>query len=112
MTTTGQNFSMYQGDTKDVIVALDISNTPTLDIATCTFTWVVYKQTSKEIVLTKTTASGIVADNINNEITISIVRDETNAMLGHYLHICKMVDSVGYEYTPFAGSLEIYESVI
>lgn len=112
MTTTGQNFSLYQGDTKDIIVTIDISESPTLDISTCTFDWAAYKQTTKEVVLHKTTASGIVADNLLNEITISIIRDETNALQGRYLHICKMVDSEGYEYTPFTGYVDIYESVL
>lgn len=112
MTTIGQNFGLYQGDTKDIIVALDISENPTLDIETCTFDWAVYKQTTREIVMQKTTASGIVASNILNEITISILRDETNSLRGRYLHICKMIDNSGNEYTPFIGYIDIYESVI
>lgn len=112
MTTTGQNFGLYQGDTKDIIVALDMTENPSLDISTCTFDWAVYKQTTKEIVMHKTTASGIVADNVLNEITISILRDETNALQGRYLHICKMIDINGYEYTPFTGYVDVYESVI
>lgn len=112
MTITGQNFTTHQGDTEDVIVVLDLSESPGVDIETCDFHWAVYKPTTKEIVMQKSTSDGIVADNSDNTITISIIRDETLDLYGHYLHICKMVDASNNEYTPFSGTLDIYESVI
>jgi|SRR5690349_13644431 len=110
MTISGQNFSTHQGDTENITVVLDLSETPSMDIETCNFRWVAYRHGN--IVLDKVTASGIVADNTDGTITISIERDETKDLVGHYYHICKMVDVDNNEYTPFTGTLEIYESII
>ena len=109
---TGQNITTLQGNTENISVVLDLTETPSMDIETCTFDWAVYKQTSKEIVLRKTTSSGIVADNTTGEIIITIDRGETRELLGHYLHLCKMVDIDNNEFTPFTGTFDVEESPI
>jgi len=112
MTVTGQNITTTQGDTENLVIVIDITETPSLDIEMCFFDWVVYRQTTKEVVLEKTTASGIVADNVTNEIIIHIDRDETNELLGHYLHLCKMIDDSNNEFTVTTGTFDVGDSPI
>lgn len=112
MNITGQNIVTTQGDNENIAVVLDLTDVVGLDIETCNFTWVAYKQTTEDIVLQKTTVSGIVADNVAGEIVISIARGETDNLLGHYLHICKMVDDQNNEYTVCTGTLDVGRSPI
>jgi hypothetical protein len=109
---TGQNIHTTQGDTENISVSLDLSDAPGMDISTCDFDWAVYRQTTKEIVLEKTTGSGIIADSISGLLLISIDRGETRPLLGHYLHICKMVDMDDQEFTSFTGTFDVDESPI
>lgn len=91
MHLTGQNINTMQGDTENIAVVLDLSDAPGLDIEACDFTWAVYRQTTSEIVMQKTTVSGITADNLTSEILIHIGRDETD----------------NNEYTVFTGQLNV-----
>src|ERR1041385_2466267 len=112
MTIKGQNIETYQGNNINIIIDVDISETPDMDIETCTFTFAIYKQTTEQIALLKSSSDGITADNVTNEVAISLSRANTRSLLGHYSHILKMLDTDDNEFTVSVGTIDILRSVI
>ena len=94
MTYTGQNITLYQGDTRTLVVTvydLDDNITP---IAGSSIKWVVYKRSGGAIHVSKTVGSGItITDGPNGIFEIALARDDTLSLLGRYNHECELKDS-------------------
>lgn len=95
MTIVGQNFDLYLGDTKQIIITAYNEAGGILPLAGYDITWVVYKSTTKAIVLTKTLGAGItVPTPSNGEIVIDILPVDTmNLIPNTYLHECEISTS-------------------
>jgi len=81
------------------------------NLAGADITWVMYRQTSKEIILTKTLVSGI---SIISSGIIDIVLnpiDTTNLVVQQLNHECKIVDLIGPSVVS-VGRISILDSVI
>jgi hypothetical protein len=82
MTTTGQNCYVFQGNTHTMIVVVENDGVP-VDLTDYDATWVVYNSTTKETVLTKTTASGggiTIPTPANGEVVISLLPSDTESI--------------------------------
>ena len=95
MTMLGQNFDMFAGDDKIVVVqVVDPADNP-VDISGCTFRWVWYKRSPVNIVLDKTTtgSGGIeLTDPLNGFLEITLVPADTETLLGSHNHELELTD--------------------
>ena len=112
MTATGQSFTIYQGDDKELYVtAYEEDYVTTLNITGCTLNWVVYKRYPENIVLTKTTASGITFTTpATGGFLITLVPEDTETLLGEYNHECELLDTNNHISTIMVGKMTVYKS--
>jgi len=111
MTKTGQNFSIYQGDSKEVYVTVLDENENNLDITSCTINWVMYKRYPENVVLTKTTASGIAITVPSSGIfRMDFSPSDTESLLGDYNHEGEITDTNLNISTIFVGTVNVYKS--
>ena len=112
MTATGQNFTIYQGDHKQVYVTTyEEDGITNLNILSCDINWVMYKRYPENIVLTKTTASGITITTAASGIfLISLVPVDTENLLGEYNHEAELTDQAGNISTIMVGKVDVYKS--
>jgi hypothetical protein len=113
MTITGQNFEMFAGDSKEIEIAVVDENGAALDLTPYdAINWVVYKPTTKEIVLSKTLGSGItVAAPLTGIITISLVPADTeNIFPMIYAHECEINSGTSVVSTVCTGTMKIVYS--
>ena len=111
MALTGQNIEIYQGKDKIINVTITDSNGAAFNIASCTFTYVVYKPTSGVIFITKTSASGIsVIDETNGIIEITLLQADTQSLLGTYNHECEITTASSEEDVIFTGYFKVFGS--
>jgi hypothetical protein len=105
MTAVNQNFSMYQGDTKNIIVPVD----GVTDLIGATLKWGLRKRessTTNDIVKeSEITISG-------TEITIPLKPPDTETLLGLYFHECELTDQQGNVSTLFTGNVNILRSAV
>lgn len=111
MTATGQNFTIYQGDDKIVYFTTYDENDALLNINNCSLNWILYKRYPENIVLTKTTASGITITNaVGGIFYVRLVPADTENLLGEYNHECELTDASGYISTIAVGKVDVYKS--
>lgn len=111
MTATGQNFNIYQGDHKKVYVTTYDENDALLDITNCVINWVMYKRYPENIVLTKTTSSGItITDPTNGVFLMNFYPIDTDLLLGEYNHEAELTDLANNVSTILVGKLNVYKS--
>jgi len=111
MTMTGQNVSIYKGDDKILVVTVKDSSGNIEDISGTTVNYVVYKFTIGNIVITKTTSSGIsLTDPTSGIFEITLIPSDTENLLGYYLHECELTDTFGKVSTIFTGKFTVIDS--
>lgn len=111
MTATGQNFYIYQGDDKEIFVTTYDEDNATLDITSCSLTWVAYKRYPENIVLTKITGSGItITVPASGIFRIDFNPNDTLGLLGEYNHECELIDTNLNVSTIFVGTMNVYKS--
>jgi hypothetical protein len=97
-----QNFSMYQRETKNIIIAID----GVTDLVGSTIKWAMHKS-GGENVLTKETPQITVS---GNEITILLNPNDTDGLIDTYFHECKVIDQQGNSGVLFTGLATIFKS--
>lgn len=112
MTYTGQNFEIYIGDAKQVIITAYDENDAILDLSGYDIVWVMYKSTTKNIMLSKSLGSGItVPTPSNGQILIDILPVDTeNIVPNTYLHECEISTSPTDVSTITTGSVKVIYS--
>lgn len=101
MAKKNQNFELFQGDTKNVVFAVDADN----PITGSSITWALFDR-SGVLVLSKTTTAGITITG-DKEFTVALDPDDTRTLLGTYFHEAKIVGAGLEEKTAAKGSLSI-----
>ena len=93
MTIKGQNFEIFQGDTKQITISVTDEDGAILPLTGYDAIWVVYKQTSKELIISKTLGSGILIPTpTDGQIVIDLIPADTETINpGSYLHECEIV---------------------
>jgi hypothetical protein len=112
MTTTGQNFTMWQGEDKTITVSLtNSSGSPYGDTDGLVFTWkVATSESATTALITKATGSGIT--NGTSQITIAIDEADTDDMApGTYYHELRVVDTSSDHDVVLCGGLTLKDSI-
>jgi hypothetical protein len=113
MTATGQNFEIYQGDTKDVFIVVTDVNGAILDLTPYdAIRWVVYHQVTKALILEKDLASGIsVPVGTDGVLKISLVPADTESIVPNtYNHECEVSSGGTVVATVTVGTVKIIYS--
>jgi hypothetical protein len=101
MTATNQNFTMFAGDTKNIIVTIDNAT----DLLGATFKWGVRKKEYSTTNDLLKESPEIVTDK--NTITIKLKPPDTANLLGSYYHECEVTDQQKNVSTVFTGLMTI-----
>ncbi|MEH7093925.1 hypothetical protein [Neobacillus vireti] len=105
MTAVNQNFTMYQGDSKNLIVAVE----GVTDLIGVTLKWGLrkreYDTTNLVLKENEITVSG-------TEIRIPLKPPDTETLLGTYYHECELTDQQGNVSTLFTGIVTILRSAV
>jgi hypothetical protein len=111
MTYTGQNLEVYQGKDRIIEVTVYDGYGAPLNITGSDFTWVVYRPTPGNIVLTKTTTSGInLTVPASGLMEITLAPQDTINLLGQYNHEGEITTPTGAQDTIFTGYFKVYAS--
>ena len=110
MSFTGQNITMYRGDSK-VLYVTNYRGSAFLDLSGGAVNYVIYKMSTGVVVLTKTTVSGVsFFDPTNGIMEIELDPIDTEPLFGLYAHECEFTDTLGNISTLFTGKVTILDS--
>lgn len=110
MTQKNQNFSMFSGDTKDLIVAVT-DNGQAIDLAGSSIKWAMKRSVRdvQSIIQKETGGGGIVASS--SSFTVRLNSEDTeNVVPGRYYHEAEITDVVGNVSTVMTGTITIEQS--
>jgi hypothetical protein len=113
MTMIGQNFSMYQGDTKNIEIEVTDANDAILPLDPYDgIRWVMYHPTTKALVLEKTLGDGItVPTPANGVLVISLEPSDTESVVPNtYNHECELMNGATVVATVTTGIIKIIYS--
>lgn len=112
MTTQAQNFEMFAGDTRQITISVTDEDGAALPLTGYDAIWVVYKQTTKELILSKVLGSGIMIPTpANGQIIIDLLPEDTEDITpGKYLHECEISTSSTDVSTVTTGIIKILYS--
>lgn len=111
MTAVGQDFTMRQGDSKIVNITVVDENNEVLDITGVTVNWIMYKRNPDNPILQKTTTSGIsLTLPTSGILTINILPQDTENLLGRFYHEAEITDTNENISTVTEGSVTIFKS--
>lgn len=115
MTITGQNFEVYQGDNKQLIITVYDENGAILPLTGYSAVWVAVQQTSFATVLSKSTESGggiSIPDPDNGQLVVELDKEDTASLSPKlYNHQCEIEDSSGNHSTVTTGYMKVIKSV-
>lgn len=105
----GQNFTMYAGNSETLeITATDRNTKLAIPLSGATIKWVMKKGLNGDLVIEKTTDSGVTITDANNGIfTVSLNPLDTDGKPGGYYHEAQVTDSQGNVSTVSVGSANI-----
>lgn len=113
MAATGQNFEMHAGDRKQIQISVTEEDGSVLDLISFTqITWVIYHQTTKVAVLTKTLGAGITVPTPSNGVILIdlLPADTENISPSLYNHECEISDGSTNVATVTTGFVKILYS--
>jgi hypothetical protein len=108
MTETGQDFEMWEGESK----ILDVAEVDDTDISSQEITWILFDEDPDDAEVTKTTGGGgIDIDNgTAGEFEIELDPADTEGVTGRFQHECRIDDGGGTESVLFVGEAIINQS--
>jgi len=114
MTSEDQNFELYAGDSKDIVVTVTDSNGAAVNLTNFTIFWkLTLLPTSSTALISKAVGTGIVKTNPSGGIfTVTITNTDTATLAGCYYHEAKIVDGSSNEFTVTSGRAIIHSSVV
>lgn len=112
MAETGQNFEVFQGDSKVETVTIRDEANALLNLTGYTFNWVMFRMNTRVNVLTKTLASGLsVPTPANGELVITLdPADTVDLAPGKYNHELEMISAGGDVSTVTTGIVSVLYS--
>lgn len=113
MTMTAQNYTIYAGDTVELLVAVTDSITGLAkNITGATIKWVLYNERTQAAVVNKTTSSGIaITDAAGGLYTVTVSALETATLTPEaFYHESEVTDSSGRVSTVFTGHIVVLPS--
>lgn len=112
MTQTNQNFEIYQGDTKNIVVTVSNNDGTLMDITAVSIKWRL--KIKNTISIDKTTTNGgiSITDSVNGKFTIHLVPSDTTSITGNFYHEAEITDVLGNVSTIFTGVAKVIKSII
>jgi hypothetical protein len=109
MAMIDQDFEMYQGDTKQLIVSVVDGDGVAVDLTGAIITWKLYKSIAGDVPdVVKTLGEGAnVTDALNGEFIVELAEADTLNMVGQYYHEAQVQDIRGYKTTVMTGKVVI-----
>lgn len=113
MASTGQNFELYQGDDKELVITVRDNAGALVDLTGYSAVWCVHIRTPDNIVLEKTTSDGITIPTPGNgQLIVEIDGTDTAELLPrNYDHQCEVEDPSGHHTTVSVGYMKLLKSV-
>jgi hypothetical protein len=111
MTMKNQNFEMFAGDTKPIVVNVIDENGVPLDLSGSIIKWGLRRGefSTENLVLKSTPEIEIDAD----KITIKLLPEDTKLLSGsNFFHECECTDQLGDVSTLFTGKVKILFSAV
>lgn len=115
MTITGQNFEVYQGDNKEIIIPVKNADGSAANLSGYNAVFLVYDMTSKTQVILKTTAPGqgiTIPNPSDGELHITLDHEDTASLTPkNYGLQAEVEDSGGNHSTITAGYVKVLRSI-
>lgn len=116
MTTQGQNFEVYQGDNKEIIITVRNKYTGALeDLTGYSAVWCAYNQTLANVVILKVTTDGgiVIPTPTSGELHIILDSEDTADLVPtkNYGHQCEIEDALGNHSTVATGYMKVARSI-
>lgn len=114
MTISGQNFEIYQGDNKQIIITVKDDNDALLNLDGYSAVWCVHNQSPSNIVFQKSTATGgiTIPNPANGQLVITLEGNDTATLPPKtYGHQCEILDGLGNHATVTAGYMKVITSI-
>lgn len=108
MTAVNQNFTMYSGDTKILIIPITKADNTAADLTNASIKWGLYDEDGTERVSKVTGAMTITG----NEIRITLDPVDTQSLSGAYFHECELTDQYDNVSTLFTGMATIIKGLV
>jgi hypothetical protein len=105
-----QDFEMFQGDTKQLVVSVVDGDGLAVDLSGATITWKLFKSKSGNVAdVTKTIGNGLTVTNATaGEFTVDLAEADTVNLIGTYFHEAKVQDIRGYKTVVMVGKVTIH----
>lgn len=103
MTTMNQDFEMYSGETKNIIITV----TDATELSNVVVSWTVSQSEYSITNIFKKEGASVTV--LLNKITIKVDPVDTVALTGKYFHKCKIVDQLGNVSFVTTGEITIYK---
>ncbi|MBW7475967.1 hypothetical protein K0T92_14570 [Paenibacillus oenotherae] len=103
--TQGQNFTMYAGDTKEIVVTI-----PDVDLLGATIKWAMLKTATGPTIIQRSTTVGIIVDADAGTFTFKLESADTENLYGQYYHEAELTDVLGNVSTIMTGAVFIKPS--
>ena len=112
MTANNQNFQMYAGDSKNIVVTCRQEDGKDLNLTGATIKWVLKKTVlAGTNDLSKATGSGItITDAVKGKFEIKLNATDTTSLLNSYYHKAEVTDSSGNVSTVLVGNAKFDKS--
>jgi hypothetical protein len=111
MALVSQNFDIYAGDTKDIIITVKKKDGTPVNLSGATIKWVAVR--GKTTIISKDNDNGIViTDAINGECTIRLDHLDTLSLLGSLYYECVVIDTFGNQTTVAVGTMKVLASFV
>lgn len=113
MTKINQDFLMWSGDTKHIVVTVVDGDGDVLNIAGAAISWVLQQNVDSLPLIAKSVDDGIIlSDPAHGEFTIALAPANTANLSGRYYHEAEMTDAAGAVSTAMIGHATIRTDAI
>jgi hypothetical protein len=114
MTLSGQNFEVYQGDNKEIIITVRNEDGSLLNLDGYEIVWCVHNQTLANVVFQKKTSDGSITVPVpaSGEIHILLEQEDTHDLpTKNYGHQCEISDAFENHATIMTGYMRVLRSI-
>lgn len=113
MSLIEQNFEIYSGDSKNIIIIVTDDNENIIDLSGSTIKWALKKTVNSiENNIYKDTSNGgiEITDALNGEFTVKLNPSDTEGLIGRFYHEAEVTDAIGSVSTILFGIATIKRS--
>lgn len=112
MALTNQDFSLYAGDTRNIVVTVTNSDGTPANLTGATIKWVAAR--GKLVMISKDTIDNgiVITDALNGAYTIRLNQSDSSDLAGNLTHESVVTDAFGNITTILTGKMSILPSII